>query len=582
MSTFLSFVFVPVYLRAHIFTTPEYIEKRFSSHIRTYLAILSLSMYVFTKISVAIFAACVVFETVLGWNQWIGATVLLSATGLYTILGGFRAVVQTEVIQSIVLLLGATVLMVLTVVRVGSLSTVYQAMPDKFHIFKSVSDSEFPWPGVLTTIPLNGLWYWCTDQGLWNKKKQNYQLKRMITVCVVIVQRVLCAKNARSAQGGCVFAGYLKLTPTFMLVIPGIVASYMFPDEVSQDSNKAFTLLVTRLMPVALKGLIISAMLSAAMSTLSSVFNSASTLFTMDIYSRIRTNASERELVIVGRVASLLVIAISVIWMPIIQMFSDQLFVYVQAGLFSKKTTSVTIMYVVSAYLTPPIGAMFVAGIFCKRVTTAAAVACMIVGSALGIIRLVMEMIVKSTPRVTENWVILLFARMHYLYFGALLYAVCAAVLLVVTLITTAPRPEQTENCTIDWSYLLKLIKRQEPPQSQCAQSNIIDGEEMDSISSLSNQEAPQGEGLLVRDVQQCTPSIEGTSNRKPETITPQEQSNNEIITAEASGMNDKEDQQKVSGKKNLLQRICFSDLLIYVLAAINVALFTGITLYFA
>jgi SSS family solute:Na+ symporter len=264
----LAYLFVPIYLQSRIVTTPEYLEKRFNKHIRTYLAVLSMIIYIFTKVSVTIFAAAVVFDTILQLNIWISATIILIATGVYTVAGGLSAVIYTEALQTVVLLVGAIVLSILAYIQVDGLHGIMHQEPEKFHLFKSASDKEFPWTGVVIGMPLSGIWYWCSDQ--------------------VIVQRVLAAKNEGHAKTGCVFAALMKVSTMFILVVPGVIAGHLFPEEIKKNSNAAFPLLVTRLMPPVLKGVMISAMLAAAMSSLASVFNSASTIFTMDIYKRIR------------------------------------------------------------------------------------------------------------------------------------------------------------------------------------------------------------------------------------------------------------------------------------------------------
>jgi SSS family solute:Na+ symporter len=264
----LAYIFVPLYLQSKIFTTPEFIEKRFNRYIRSYLAVLSLLFYVFTKISVTIFAVAILLELVLGWNVYVSSAVILFATGVYTITGGLSAVIYTEVLQTVVLVSGAIVLTILGFIKVGGLSNLMKSEPNSFHLFKPLNDPGLPWLGVLTGIPISGLQYWCGDQ--------------------VIVQRVLSARSSNIAQTGCAIASILKILPVFILVMPGIISRHLYPEELAQNSDRAFPLLVMRIMPPFAKGLLISSMLAAAMSSLASVFNSASTIFVMDVYKLLR------------------------------------------------------------------------------------------------------------------------------------------------------------------------------------------------------------------------------------------------------------------------------------------------------
>src|SRR5262249_33506478 len=219
-----------------------------------------------------IFAGAIVLKAVLGWGMWQSSVALVVATGIYTIAGGLAAVIYTEVIQTVVLVVGALVLAIIGLTKAGGWSGLQASVPtDFFHMMKPANDKDFPWTGIFFGAPILGIWYWCTDQ--------------------VIVQRTLSAKNIEQARGGTVMAGFLKILPVFMLVVPGMIARALYPDEMKVDSNAAFPLLVSRLMPTGLQGLMIAAMLAALMSSLSAVFNSSSTIFTMDFYKKLRPDA---------------------------------------------------------------------------------------------------------------------------------------------------------------------------------------------------------------------------------------------------------------------------------------------------
>src|SRR5215470_603109 len=254
----LGWVFVPFYLRSNVFTMPEFLERRFNRQSAVYLAGISIIAYIFTKISVQLYAASVVLERVAGWSLWKTAVVLVIATGIYTIAGGLAAVIYTDTVQTLILITGAVALTVIGLTRVGGLAHLRTMVPpDYFHMIKPASDASFPWTGIFFGAPILGIWYWCTDQ--------------------VIVQRVLSARDEGHAKAGTIFAGFLKILPVFMLVLPGIIAYALFKDQV-KTPDFAYPTLVLNLLPVGLVGLVMAALLAAVMGAMSSVFNSASTL----------------------------------------------------------------------------------------------------------------------------------------------------------------------------------------------------------------------------------------------------------------------------------------------------------------
>ena len=260
----LGWVFVPFYLRSNVFTMPQFLERRFSRQCAVYLAAISIIAYIFTKISVQLYAASVVLERVAGWPLWKTAVVLVIATGIYTIAGGLAAVIYTDTVQTLILIAGAMALTIIGLHRVGGLEHLRTMVPPSyFHMIKPASDSQFPWTGIFLGAPILGIWYWCTDQ--------------------VIVQRVLSARDEGHAKAGTIFAGFLKILPVFLLVLPGIIAYALFPEQVVKP-DYAYPTLVLNLLPVGLVGLVMAALLAAVMGAMSSVFNSASTLVTLDFY----------------------------------------------------------------------------------------------------------------------------------------------------------------------------------------------------------------------------------------------------------------------------------------------------------
>ncbi|RMG48526.1 MAG: sodium transporter [Acidobacteria bacterium] len=416
----LGWVFVPFYLRSNVYTMPEFLERRYNRACRTYLAAISLIAYVFTKIAVAIFAGAIVLQAVLGWNMWKSALALIIATGVYTIAGGLAAVIYTEVIQTVILILGAITLMFLGLNEVGGFGGLEARLPAGFfHMMKPVNHPDFPWTGIFFGAPILGIWYWCTDQ--------------------VIVQRVLSAKDEGNAKAGTVMAGFLKILPVFMLVVPGMIARALYPEEIMADSNAAFPILVVRLMPAGLVGVMVAAMLAALMSSLAAVFNSSSTLFTIDFYQKVRPQASERELVAVGRLATGVMVVLGLLWIPFMKYISDQLYVYLQS---------------VQAYVSPPIAAVFLIGVFWRRANGWGAFAALIGGFVLGAARFVLELAYAGEE--LGGGVLGWFVKMNFLHFASLMFAVCIVILVVVSLLTPAPSRRKVAGLT--WATIKEEI----------------------------------------------------------------------------------------------------------------------------
>ncbi len=409
----LGWVFVPFYLRSRVFTMPEFLERRYGSASRWYLTTVSILAYVLTKISVTLFAGGLLLKQVLGWDMYTSAIVLVIATGIYTIAGGLGAVIYTELIQTFVLIGGAVVLTLLGLHEVGGFAGLKQAVPpDFFHMFKPMSDPDFPWTGIVFGAPILGIWYWCTDQ--------------------FIVQRVLSAKNIDHARSGTIFAGFLKILPVFILVFPGIIARALYPDIAG---DQAYPALVTRLLPVGLKGIVVASLLAALMSSLASCFNSSSTLFTIDVYKKLKPDASERHLVYVGRLATTVLVVLGILWVPFIKYISSQLYIYLQS---------------VQAYISPPIAAVFLFGVFWPRANSKGAIASLLTGLFFGALRLIVELIHKQNP---IEWAPLRwFAEVNFLHFAVLLFLVCTGVLFVVSLLTEKPAREKVTGLTFRYA----------------------------------------------------------------------------------------------------------------------------------
>jgi SSS family solute:Na+ symporter len=402
----LGWLFVPFYLRTGVFTMPEFLERRFNRGCRTYLSAISLLAYVFTKISVAVYAGALVLQTILGWDIWLGAIVLIVATGVYTIFGGLRAVIYTDFMQAFVLVGGGLMLTAITVTKAGGLWTVTAQLPPSFfNLWKGVSHPDFPWTGILLGAPILGIWYWCTDQ--------------------MIVQRTLAAKNLSEARKATLFAGFLKLLPVLILVLPGMAGRVLYPNL---PPDQMYITLVNDLLPPGLKGLVVAGLLAALMSSLSSVFNSSSTLVVMDFYRRWRPDAPERELVRAGQGATLLLVGVGLLWLPFIGMMSNQLYLYLQS---------------VQAYISPPIAAVFLAGILWRRANGTGALTALLAGFVLGGVRFVAELGLKA------GWIqdpfLSAYAGLNFLHFAVVLFVVSLALIVGVSLMTAPPNAAQLQ-----------------------------------------------------------------------------------------------------------------------------------------
>jgi solute:Na+ symporter, SSS family len=400
----LGWVFVPFYLRSNVFTMPEFLERRFNRQSAVYLAGISIIAYIFTKISVQLYAASVVLERVAGWKLWETAVVLVIATGIYTIAGGLAAVIYTDTVQTLILITGAVALTVIGLMKVGGLAHLRTMVPpDYFHMIKPTSDPNFPWTGIFFGAPILGIWYWCTDQ--------------------VIVQRVLSARDEGHAKAGTIFAGFLKILPVFMLVLPGIIAYALFRDQL-KTPDFAYPTLVLNLLPVGLVGLVMAALLAAVMGAMSSVFNSASTLVTLDFYKKIRPQASEDQLVNFGRVATGIMVLLGLLWVPFIHYISSQLYIYLQS---------------VQAYISPPIAACFVLGILWPRLNGSGAITSLLTGFVLGATRFILELADHAAGGQFTSPVARWFIDMNFLHYAIFMFVVCSIVLVGVSLVTPAP-----------------------------------------------------------------------------------------------------------------------------------------------
>ncbi|XP_078506730.1 sodium/glucose cotransporter 2 [Lissotriton helveticus] len=441
----LGWIFVPVYLTAGVITMPEYLKKRFGGRrIRLYLTVLSLFLYIFTKISVDMFSGAIFIREALGWDIYVSVIALLGITTIYTVTGGLAALMYTDTVQTFVIIAGAFILMGFSFHEVGGYkglfekymnatptittspnlthiipAACYNPREDSFSLLRDPVSGDLPWPALLIGLTLVSCWYWCSDQ--------------------VIVQRCLAGKNLTHVKAGCILCGYLKFLPMFLMVMPGMISRILYPDEVAcvvpsecericgtavGCSNIAYPKLVVSIMPSGLRGLMLAVMLAALMSSLASIFNSSSTIFTMDIWARMRPRAKDRELLIVGRVWILFLVGVSIAWIPVVQAAQGgQLFDYIQA---------------VASFLAPPIAAVFLLAMFVKRVNEPGAFWGLIGGLLIGLARMIPEFAYGAGSCVFPSRCPRIICGVHYLYFAIILFFCSCVMVLAISYCTPA------------------------------------------------------------------------------------------------------------------------------------------------
>ncbi|KAF0030703.1 hypothetical protein F2P81_017434 [Scophthalmus maximus] len=439
----LGWLFVPVYLTAGVITMPQYLKKRFGgTRISLYLSVISLFLYIFTKISVDMFSGAVFIQQALGWNIYVAVIGLLLITALYTVtafakVGGYSSLVAR---YSSAMPRNFTSM---DPQRYNISSHCYTPRPDAFSLLRDATTGDLPWPGVLFGIAIVGGWYWCTDQ--------------------VIVQRCLAARSLTHVKAGCIMCGYLKLLPMFLMVFPGMISRVLFP---------------------GLRGLMLAVMLAALMSSLASIFNSSSTLFTMDIWTRIRPQAAERELIIVGRVWVLCIVAVSICWIPVVQAAqSGQLFDYIQS---------------VSSYLAPPIASVFLLAVFVKRVNETGAFWGLIGGLVMGLCRMLPEFWFGTGSCIFPSDCPFVVCGIHYLHFAIILFFCTSALVLLVSYCTEpiedqhlhrlvfSLRHSKEERKDLDWEQEEKGRRARQAAKNNNSDAAVAEAKEESGICSLS------------------------------------------------------------------------------------------------
>ena len=438
MILILGWVFVPFYERSMVLTMPEFLEKRYNKESRTILSLISLVSYVLTKVAVTVYAGGLVFKEVFGIQElwgidffWIAAIGLVVLTALYTVVGGMKSVLYTSVLQTPILLLGSLVILVLGLKAVGgwdqvlaacSLTPANEYGDTMVNLLRANRDPDFPWLGALIGSSIIGFWYWCTDQ--------------------FIVQRVLSGKNEQQARRGTIFGAYLKLTPVFLFLIPGMIAFAMQKNGVMingvpftmSTADAAFPSLVAQLLPAGFKGLVVCGILAALMSSLASLFNSSAMLFTIDFYKKYKPEASEKTLLYVGRLATVVVVVLGILWIPVMKSVGSVLYNYLQD---------------VQSVLAPGIAAAFLLGIPSKRTPPLGGMWGLIIGFFIGITRLGAKVYYTTAGvDVGDSWFKGLFFDTNWLFFCGGMLVFCLAAIAIISKFTPAAPAEQIQGLT--------------------------------------------------------------------------------------------------------------------------------------
>ena len=462
MILILGWVFVPFYTRSMVYTMPEFLERRFNKESRTILSVISLISYVLTKVAVTVYAGGLVFQQVFGIKElwgidffWIAAIGLVVITAAYTIFGGMKSVLYTSVLQTPILLLGSLIILVLGLKALGSWDQMLQLCDVKpnydgatgtmIHLMRSNSDPQYPWLGALVGSAVIGFWYWCTDQ--------------------FIVQRVLSGKNEKEARRGTIFGAYLKLLPVFLFLIPGMIAFALHQKYLAAggegflpmlangtpNADAAFPTLVAKILPAGVKGLVVCGILAALMSSLASLFNSSAMLFTIDFWKRLKPNTSEKSLVRIGQIATVVIVVLGILWIPIMRSVGDVLYTYLQD---------------VQSVLAPGIAAAFLLGICWKRASAKGGMWGLLSGIIIGLTRLGAKVYYSNVTDATDNWFKAVFYDFNWLFFCGVMLIVCCLIVIIVSLFTEAPSekkiqglvfgtstPEQIEATRQSWNH---------------------------------------------------------------------------------------------------------------------------------
>lgn len=416
----LGWFIAPIVLKSGVQTMPEFLEKRFDRRSRKLFAVISIATYLFTKITVTLFAGGLLFTKIFGINIYTSAIVIVLITGLYSVTGGATAIVKTHYIQAILMIGGAVTLTLFGLREVGGFSSLQTKLPaDFFSMFKGISDPDYPWTGIIFGAPIIAFWYWCTDQ--------------------FIVQRLLSAKNIEHARRGSLLAAFLKISPIFILVLPGLISAALYPDAKGDDAYPA--LIIGNVLPTGMKGFVVTGLLAAIMSSLASAFNSSSAIFTNDYYKPRNPQSSERKLVLIGRLATMVTVVGAILMVSFVKLISSQVYLFLQN---------------VQAFISPPITAVFIFGLLFKRITGRAAFWTLVIGESLGMFRLIAQLFVQMN--MTNSTMIINFVSINFLHFAIFLFLFSSMLILTISFAFKQKRKDAT-NLSFLLSDTFKEIK---------------------------------------------------------------------------------------------------------------------------
>lgn len=433
----LSLVFAPFYFRSRIATLPEYLEKRYSPVSRSILAVMAIMAALFIHIGMSLYAGAVVFQQFFGIPVQLSILIVAAIVSVYTILGGLKAVMVTETVNTAILLMGVCIVTIFAILAlpahgIHTLAAFRAAVkPDQLSVIHSHSAVGLNWYAIFLGYPVLGVWYWCTDQ--------------------TIVQRVLGAKTERDAQLGPLFAGFLKILPMFLLILPGVIGYILFHGQIGTESNQTLPVLIKMLVPTGLRGLITAAVLAALMSAVSAALNSSGTLVAVDIVKRLRPETTDRQMVAVGRVSSALVMILAILWST-------------QGGRFSSIFAAIN---AIAADLAPPITTVFLFGVFWRRGTKQASVITLVSGLSMGVLAFLFDLpVIGQTRMITDGWGI------SFLMQAWWMFCICSVIFIVSSLCTPAPPPECVEGLT--WTSPLASLRQARGWSSPLAIASLL------------------------------------------------------------------------------------------------------------
>lgn len=388
---FLGWYVAPIFLKNKILTIPQYFGNKFDHRSRAYVAYISLFIYLITKIGVSLLVCNYLLKSYLEFNVIEATLIIVFLTGLYTVIGGISSIIHTQLFQSAILILGAVSLTYFGLQEVGGFSELSSKLSsDYFVLFKPFDDVDLPWTGIIFGAPILALWYWCSDQ--------------------YIVQRILYAKGIKEIKKGTLLASFMKTLPILLFVIPGLVVISLNP---TVAPNEAFAFLLSgRILPVGIKGIVISGLFAALMSSLSAAFHSSATIFTIDIYKPKNPEASENKLILIGRLTTTAIVVITIALIPLLKMIDTNIYIFLQN---------------LQAFISPPIAAVFLISLFWKNASAKGAFYTLIIGGIIGLTRIFLSFVDVKIELINA------IKEVNYLHFASYLFLVSFSIYVFVS-----------------------------------------------------------------------------------------------------------------------------------------------------